>query len=200
MIDYACHSNDAATAIGETWDMNEALEAAFTFYHEHPDETLIVVTADHETGGLALGNGDNTLNLALLQYQKCSAWILSDRFAQLFKDNKKPTWSDVQKIFREQLGFWEKVNITDEEERALKALYKDACANKSKDQKTLYKTINSLGAAGVAILNAKAHVAWTTTNHSAHTIPIFAIGVGAEKFSGWHDNTEIVPLLRQSVK
>ena len=200
MIDYACHSNDAATAIGETWDLNEALEAAFEFYNAHPDETLIVVTADHETGGLALGNGGSKLNLALLQYQKCSAWLLSDRFTQLFRDNKKPAWSEVQAIFREQLGFWNQVDITDEEERSLKALYKDACANKSKDKETLYKNINSLSAAGVAILNAKAHVAWTTTSHSAHTIPIFAIGVGAEKFSGWHDNTDIVPLLREALK
>ena len=54
MIDYACHGDDAATAIGEVWDMDEAMRVAYDFYLAHPDETLIVVTADHETGGLAL--------------------------------------------------------------------------------------------------------------------------------------------------
>ncbi len=199
MIDYACHSNDAAASIGETWDMNEALEAAYAFYLAHPDETLIIVTADHETGGMALGNGDKTLRLELLQYQKCSAWMLSDAFTQLFKDKDKPSWNEVKNLYRERLGFWDKVDISDDEEKELKELYKAACEKKGKDKKTLYKTINSLGDAGVALLNKKAHVAWTTYSHSAHVIPIFAIGVGAENFSGWHDNTEIVPLIRKAI-
>ena len=100
MIDYACHGDDAATAFGEVWDMNEALEVVYEFYKAHPDETLIVVTADHETGGLALGNSDYTLHLEELQNQKCSAWVLSDAFTQLFKANKKPSWKEVQAIYR----------------------------------------------------------------------------------------------------
>ena len=200
MIDYACHGDDAATAIGEVWDFDEAMRVAFQFYTEHPDETLIVVTADHETGGLALGNSDYTLHLDLLQNQKCSAWILSDKFSQLFKENKKPSWETVQTIYRENLGFWDTVEITDQEEQALKELYKAACAKKTKDTKTMYKTINKLGDAGIALLNKKAHLGWTTHAHSAHAVPIFAIGHGAELFSGWHDNTEIVPLIRKAIE
>ena len=195
MIDYACHGDDAATAFGEVWDMNEAMQVAYEFYLQHPDETLIVVTADHETGGLALGNSDYTLHLDMLQNQKCSAWILSDLFTQLFKNNSKPSWAQVQAIFREQLGFWDTVEISAEEEQALKVLYKKACAKKGKDTKTMYKTINSLGDAGIALLNKKAHIGWTTRAHSAHAVPIFAIGKGAERFSGWHDNTEIAPMI-----
>ena len=196
MIDYACHGDDAATAYGEVWDMDEAMRVAYAFYQAHPDETLIVVTADHETGGMALGNSDYTLHLDVLQNQKGSAWVLSDRFTQLFQENKNPSWAQVQQIYREQLGFWKNVEISQEEEKALKALYKAACAKKNKDTKTMYKTINQLGDEGIALLNKKAHVGWTTRAHSAHAVPIFAIGVGAEQFSGWHDNTEIVPLIR----
>lgn len=200
MIDYACHSNDAATAIGETWDMNEAMQVAFEFYKAHPDETLILVTADHETGGLALGNSDYTLHLDLLQYQKCSSWKLSDLFSNLFEDNKKPAWSEVQKIYRENLGFWDEVELSNEEEKELKALYKAACEKKVKDTKTLYKNINKLGEAGIALLNKKAHIGWTSFGHTAHAVPVFAIGVGAERFTGWHDNTALIPLLREAVK
>ena len=200
MIDYACHSDDAATAIGEVWDMDEAMQEAYAFYQAHPDETLIIVTADHETGGLALGNSDYNLYLDLLQNQKCSAWVLSDLFTQLFKQNKKPTWAQVQAIYNEQLGFWDTVEITAKEEAKLKDLYKKACAKKSKNTETMYKTINSLGVAGVALLNQKAHVGWTTRAHSAHAVPIFAIGVGAERFTGWLDNTEIVPLIRKATQ
>ena len=64
----------------------------------------------------------------------------------------------------------------------------------------MYKTIDQLGDAGIALINKKAHVGWTTHAHSAHAVPIFAIGVGAARFSGWHDNTEIVPLIREAVK
>ena len=200
MIDYACHSDDAATAFGEVWDMDEAMREAYAFYEQHPDETLIIVTADHETGGLALGNSDYTLHLDVLQNQQCSAWILSDLFSQLFKEKQKPSWEDVKRIYQEQLGFWDKVEITAAEERELKTLYKSARAKKSKDTKTMYKTINALGDAGIALLNKKAHIGWTTHAHSAHVVPIFAIGPGAEIFSGWHDNTEIVPLIRKVIK
>lgn len=199
MIDYACHGDDAATAFGEVWDMDEAMREAYAFYQKHPEETLIIVTADHETGGLALGNSDYTLHLDLLQHQQCSAWILSDLFAQLFKDKKKPSWGEVKKIYTEQLGFWDKVEISAAEEAELKTLYKAARAKKSKDTKTMYKTINALGDAGIALLNKKAHIGWTTRAHSAHAVPIFAIGPHAEIFSGWHDNTEIVPLIRKAV-
>jgi alkaline phosphatase len=200
MIDYACHSDDAATAFGEVWDMDEAMREAYAFYEKHPDETLIIVTADHETGGLALGNSDYTLHLDVLQNQQCSGWILSDLFSQLFKEKQKPSWEDVKRIYQEQLGFWDKVEITAAEERELKTLYKSARAKKSKDTKTMYKTINALGDAGIALLNKKAHIGWTTHAHSAHVVPIFAIGPGAEIFSGWHDNTEIVPLIKEAIK
>ena len=200
MIDYACHGDDAATAFGETWDMDEAMRVAYEFYKAHPEETLIIVTADHETGGLALGNSDYTLHLDLLQNQKCSAWALSDMFTQLFKANKKPAWEEVKKIYADNLGFWTNVEISEDEEKELKAVYKAACKGKSKDAENMYKNINALGEAGIALLNKKAHIGWTTRAHSAHAVPIFAIGAGAERFSGWHDNTEIAPLILEATK
>ena len=200
MIDYASHSDDAATAFGEVWDMDEAMRVAYAFYKAHPDETLIVVTADHETGGLALGNSDYTLYLDQLQYQKCSSWVLSDRFAELFEAKKKPSWPAAQQVFRENLGFWDQVEISLDEEKELKALYKAACQKKGKDTKTMYKSINQLADAGVALLDKKAHVGWTTRAHSAHAVPIFSVGVNAQLFSGWHDNTEIAPLILKAIQ
>ncbi len=199
MIDYACHADDAATAIGETWDMNDAMQVAYDFYLAHPDETLILVTADHETGGLALGNSDYTLHLDLLRNQKCSSGLLSDRFTQLFKETSKPKWTDVKRLYRENLGFWDTVKISDDEEDDLKDLYEKACEGKAKDVKNMYKSINALAEAGIALLNKKAHIGWTTRAHSAHAVPIFAIGPNAELFSGWHDNSDIVPLLKKAL-
>ena len=190
MIDYAGHGNDGRTAMDEVWSMDEALAHAYQFYLAHPDETLIVVTADHETGGMALGNGGHKLDLALLQYQQCSSWVLSDLFQELFASHKKPTWQEVKDLYRTKLGLWDKVNVTAEEEAELKSLYQSALKHQLVTQ-TLYKDLNKLSDAGVQLLNKKAHVGWTTHSHSAHAVPIFSIGVGAEKFSGWKDLPEI---------
>ncbi len=54
-IDWSCHGNDALTTIMEVLSLSDAVRVAMEFYNLHPDETLIVVTADHETGGLTLG-------------------------------------------------------------------------------------------------------------------------------------------------
>ena len=53
-IDWASHANDAVRARGEVRDFAEAVAEAVKFYEAHPSETLVVVTADHETGGLGL--------------------------------------------------------------------------------------------------------------------------------------------------
>lgn len=199
MVDYACHGKDAATAIGEVWDMDEALGVAMEFYRAHPDETLIVVTADHETGGLALGNSDYTLHLEMLQHQKCSGWVLHDQLSSLFEGPKRPTWSQVKNIYRERLGFWDTVDITDGEEYQLRQLYKAACSKWNKNTKSMYKTVETMTAEALHLLNKKAHVGWTTYAHTAHSVPVFAIGVGAEQFTGWLDNTEIVPAIRKAI-
>ena len=199
MIDYACHGQDGATAIGETMDMDAALEEAYQFYLAHPDETLIVVTADHETGGLAMGNGGYVLNLQALQNQHCSSWILSDQLSALFKDNT-PTWDDVKNLLSKQLGFYTSVELTEEEDARLHDLYNKAVAHKDGKVKTLYKTMNELGSTAIGLLNAKAHLGWTSYDHTGHAVPVFAVGVGAERFTGWHDNTEIAPLILKAAE
>lgn len=50
-IDFACHDNDSATLIAEMRDFNKTLNVVLDFA-EKDGNTLVVVTADHETGGL----------------------------------------------------------------------------------------------------------------------------------------------------
>ena len=54
-IDWAGHANDAASNIHDTEAFGDAVQEAINFYNEHPNETLILVTGDHETGGLTIG-------------------------------------------------------------------------------------------------------------------------------------------------
>lgn len=72
-IDWAAHSNDGKTAILEVLDLGEAVDVAYQFYLEHPDETLILVTADHDTGGITVGSQKGyVLKLSEIEEQKRS--------------------------------------------------------------------------------------------------------------------------------
>ena len=52
-IDFACHAHDSAWMVNEMIDFNNAVQVALDYAKTH-DNTLVVVTADHETGGLTM--------------------------------------------------------------------------------------------------------------------------------------------------
>lgn len=84
-IDWASHANDAFSAIHEVLAFDEALGRAYEFLLEHPADTLIVVTADHETGGLALGQAGTRYNSfpALLGRQRGSYLAFTGRLNEM---------------------------------------------------------------------------------------------------------------------
>lgn len=195
-IDYAGHSKDGATNIQEVLNFDKAVAVAFEFYRKHPDETLIVVTADHETGGMALGNSDYTLNLQILKNQHMSQNQLSDRVRQLYDTNgKKLKWEQVKDLLTEALEFYTAVEISPEEDARLKAVFKRLVKGKGKTTKTLYSDVNEVAKTAVGLLNKKAKLGWTSYSHTAACVPIFAIGAEAEQFGGWHDNSELAPMI-----
>ncbi|MBQ7210822.1 MAG: alkaline phosphatase [Paludibacteraceae bacterium] len=199
-IDWACHSNDAATVIKEVIEFDDAIKVALDFYYAHPDETLIVITADHETGGMALGNSDYTLNLQLLQNQHLSVDQLSDKLKKLYVDNGASLkWDAVKQVLQADLGFYNTVEISADDEKMLKNAFKKLKKNKQ-NVKTLYKNLNKLADTAVRLIDKKAKVGWTTGSHSAAAVPVFAIGAGAEQFTGWQDNTQIMPKMLKSAK
>lgn len=197
-IDYACHGNDGATAINEVIDFDSAIKQAYDFYLQHPDETLIVVTADHETGGLALGNSDYTLNLKVLQHQHVSSGQLSQEIRELHKTyGKKLKWEQIKSLLEKDLDFYNGVEISDKEDKQLRVAFKKLMSGKQNSIKTLYHNIDELGGTAIRILNRRAKLGWTTYSHTASAVPVFAIGKGAEKFTGWHDNSEIAPMIME---
>ena len=196
-IDYSGHGNDGATNIHEVMDLDKAIQVAYQFYLQHPDETLIVVTADHETGGLNLGKADE-FELQMLQYQKCSSDQLSTRLSALHKEKgEKLTWGQVKTLLAENTGLYTEIELDNEEDDALQQAYKQMM-RKQGTIKTLYEDINILVAKALSILSHKAGIGWVGENHTAAAVPIFAIGAGAERFTGWHDNSEIAPLIYQA--
>lgn len=192
-IDWACHSNDAATVFQEVIDFDNAIKVAYEFYAQHPDETLIVITADHETGGIVLGTGPYELNLQVLKNQKVSESGFTKIVNQLREKSKNQvSWEDIKQALKENFGFWDSVKLSDKQEARLKAVYESSLKNQQmKLEKSEYAQDEPIAAEAKRIIDEIALVGWTSGGHSAGYVPVFAIGAGAELFQGRIDNTEI---------
>ncbi len=55
-IDWMCHANKVMPTVEAVLKLDDAVKVAYEFYLKHPKETLILVTADHKTGGANLGS------------------------------------------------------------------------------------------------------------------------------------------------
>ena len=192
-IDWACHSNDPATMVKEVIDMDNAIRVAYEFYKKHPKETLIVITADHETGGLGLGNSNYTLNLKSLDCQKQSVDLLSRALTDLRKaKGNKATWEDVKALLTERMGFWGELTPTWEQEKMLRDEFESSFVrNKVVFEESLYSKTEPLAAVAKKVLSQMSKLGWTTGSHSAEYVPVFAVGAGSKLFMGKMDNTDI---------
>ncbi|MBR5963666.1 MAG: alkaline phosphatase [Bacteroidaceae bacterium] len=193
-IDHGGHANDAIACLGDVVSMDDAVKVAYEFYKKHPNETLIVVTADHETGGLALTGGGYSLNTGVLQYQKVSKHGFSQVLNKMRHEKKdKVEWADVKAALTENFGFWKEVQLThDDEMKLYDEWYHSFAANeKVKMAESLYFKDEPLSHLAVTILNRIARLSWPVGSHSGSYVPVFAVGAGAEQFTGRIDNTDI---------
>ena len=192
-IDWACHSNDPVTVFEEVIDLDNAVRVAYEFYKKHPKETLIVVTADHETGGMGLGIGKYELHLKSLLNQKQSQDLLSKAITDLRKDKAgKASWNEIKDLLTEKMGFWKELPLTWEQEKMLRDEYEQSFVkNKVVFEESLYARTEPLAAAARKVMSQIAMVGWTSSSHTAGYVPVFAIGAGADLFTGKMDNTEI---------
>ena len=191
-IDFACHSNDAATVFREVMDMDGAIREALEFYKAHPDETLIVVTADHETGGIVLGRGPYELHTDLLQYQQMSVEAYSVHVGKLCKEQGEAlTWETVEADLRANWGFGEGVKLSEKQWKRLRSDFESMQSGAAKDANSLYASVNRLADSARAIMAECALIGWQSGGHSNGYVPVFAIGSGAENFHGQMDNTQI---------
>ena len=192
-IDWACHNNDVGTAVNEVMDLDEAVKVAYEFYQKHPKETLIVITADHETGGLGMGYDGYKLALKSLLNQENSQEQLSRAITDLRKDKAhKASWADVKALLSEKMGFWTKLPLSWEQEKMLRDVYEESFVkHKVKFTESMYAKTEPLAAAARQVMSQLALVGWTSGDHTAEYVPVFAIGAGSQAFAGKMDNTDI---------
>lgn len=207
-VDWACHANDGASAMYDTLALNDAVKAALNFAKKHPDETLILVTGDHETGGLSIGfaaTGYSTFFEKILT-QTMSFTQFDIKVAKM-RENKtsfENAFTTINEVFgliapdaREAKDEAKAgMVLTKEEYQKLKDSYKMSMLppnerNQNENQMILYGTYEPLTVTCTHILNNKAGIGWSSYAHTGVPIPVFASGAGAEIFGGSYDNTDI---------
>lgn len=213
-VDWACHANDARSSIADTLALSEAVEEAISFYDKHPKETLILVTADHETGGLTIGYAGTDYNLFFrtLDNQKISYAKFDSDYVSAYKKNGtsfEAVMKDVEKLFGLKMPGADGSNkngglvLTDYELSRIKTAYEKTIKNdnnRSQMEYDIYGTYEPLTITITHILNAKSGLGWTSNSHTGLPVPVFALGAGQEEFKGFYDNTEIYKKLAKLTK
>lgn len=200
LIDHALHGNDGGTTLGEMQVLNDCVEIAYQFYLQHPDETLIVITADHDTGGMTVGCRATGYNAYLdkIDCQKISKGKFSDYCVELLKSGKSASWEDMKKVLSENFGFWGTIKLRDSQTEELKEAFdKTFVKHEGVDEKGLYKTSNAFATTVVKMFNDAAGLGYTTLNHTGNPVPVFAIGAGAENFCHQLNNIQIPDIMRR---
>ena len=188
-IDGAGHANDGATNIKEVIDLDEAVKVAYEFYKKRPKETLIVIAADHETGGLVAGSG--SLNIRVMSNQKISQERLTERIRELSTSkNGAVTWDEIKNLLTETMGFWKEVPINWTREKALRDAYEETFAQR-RDAAGANRNFSLISTRATQVLNEMAGINWSTGSHSAGFIPVFAVGAGQDLFKGKMHITDI---------
>lgn len=195
MIDYACHRNDIGNAVNEVLDLDKAVKVAYEFYQQHPDETIIVISADHETGGLVMGKGPYELHTDLLRFQQKSIdelkWILREQYK---KAPKKFTKDAVEKQLKQLMGLWDNIKLTDDQTARLTRRWNDIEKAIAGNEK-VNDRINDLCETVKHVISEQALISWASGGHSNGYVPVYAVGPGTEVFQGRIDNIEIAPAM-----
>ena len=199
-IDYAAHDNDAGSIIGEMEDFDNAIAEAYKFYLQHKNETMIIITADHETGGVSLGIADNGYEseFGILSKQKMSM----SKFGTIIK---KQTKNEDNVSLKEYTDLASKyfmgieMDFSADEQAILNEAYAaiNAKSNRAKDEaKSKYNGNNPMAYAFCQIMNRRASVGFTTNAHTCAKVPVYAVGTTTPIL----DNTEIFGVIKSFIE
>ncbi|HHW15427.1 MAG TPA: alkaline phosphatase [Firmicutes bacterium] len=168
-IDWAGHANDPIYNITDTLAFDAAVAVARRFALRNPD-TLVIVAADHETGGLSLGQGKNYfLKLDILRNQQYSGQFI----AGLVGEDR----SQVAEAMKDYAGI---ESLTSDELKTLTT------------EKKLDLAINK-------VMSDRAGLGWASYAHTAVPVPVTAEGANAELFGGVYDNTDFAKKMAEAM-
>ena len=183
-IDTAAHLTDVAALIRDYREFDRAVGLAYEFYRKHPRETLIIVTSDHETGGLGFTQAlkdlsstkNNQVTATSEDLRKIQSIPISLRKAsQILGPN--PTSAAVDQLMRDYFsGF------------TLAPDLKEAILNNQLTSRAFFLDMTAHALGMMIANNTQAY--WLTSSHTNHPVFVAALGPGSEKFRGYQDNTD----------
>jgi alkaline phosphatase len=168
-IDSAGHENDVVGAMSEMEDFEKAVHAALQFAKKD-QETLVVITADHATGGFSIGADGMTSETG---YKWDPAPILAAKKTPVYMAKKIAGGQSVRDVLDTNIDF----ALTKEE---ISQVEKAAQSGKAS---TIQLSIQH-------IFDQRSFSGWTTFAHTGEDVPVYAYGPGKAAFQGWIDNTK----------
>ncbi len=217
-IDWACHANDATTCAYEVVAFDEAIGVAMEFAAKHPRETLIVVTGDHDTGGLTIGFAGTGYESAfdILANSKTSYGLFTE--ALVTKIKAGVTFNEVLAFACQEFGFTnnvkgdnentvsQSIELSDYEIKLLRDAFSKSVtkvnggtlSDEDIYDKSGYGGYDPFTTTCTNLLNNKAGIDFTSYSHTAVPVMVFAGGANSDLFSGYYDNTDIPKKIMQA--
>jgi alkaline phosphatase len=182
-VDHGGHANDLAALLYDQMAGEEAFRVAIEFARQDKD-TLVVITADHATGGPSLNGAgaeyiDSTAGLQTLAGMKASYEVIRKALGTGFDSTK------VKDVTNEWLG----IELTSEEANAVVDASKNASPFKVSD------FLKSWNGTYATVLGNHSKVLWTSQNHTSEHVMVTAVGPGSEWFRGLTTNIEMFDFL-----
>lgn len=170
-IDHAEHQNDPWTTAAETKDFDDAVRWVLD-YVEDRNDTLVIVTSDHETGGMSTGNGSygDILDGDAIANATASAEAMSHEIAD---------GGDVRGVINSNIDF--EGELTDEEVTEINEATEDGGGW-------------GAGTTIAQIVSPYVGVEWPHTSHTGPGQVVLAEGPGVKDaaFDGWkHHHTDL---------
>ena len=207
-IDWACHANDAGASIRDTLAFDAAVAEAVAFAQAHPAETLIVVTGDHETGGMSIGFAGTQYSTFFdkIGPQKMSYVGFDTKYLKPYKAAKAKDAARLEDLIpaiEDAFGLnFAALNQVQKEqlERAFQRSMGNELERSVKEEEYLfYGGYEPLTVKVTQILNQTAGIGWTSYSHTGVPVATFAKGAGQELFGGYYDNTAIFAKLADAM-
>ncbi len=182
--DSAGHLTDVASVIQAYREFDRAVGRAYEFYRKHPRETLILVTSDHDTGGLGFtlaleepsSRRAKRVDATEADFKKIASITLSLKKAAEILGHD-PTGEAVDRLMSEYFkGF------------SLAPDLKKMLLNKQLAGRNIY-TDPVANALGMMVAN-NTQAYWGASGHTSQPVFVAALGPGAELFRGYQDNTD----------
>ncbi|MDR1419083.1 MAG: alkaline phosphatase [Treponema sp.] len=199
-VDWACHANDAGAAIHDVLALDTAVGRALAFAEKHPGETLVVITGDHETGGLTIGFAGtqydtffDKVGLQRRSYVSFDEDVLKPYKARTQRAQAK--LSDLIPAINESFGInFDGLSAYQKEQ--IEFAFQRSMGNEqqrsfAEDQYLLYGGYEPLTVKLTQVMNQTAGIGWTSYAHTGVPVPTFAKGIHQEVFGGYYDNTDL---------